>query len=162
MHTLGTARWIDWVKLLKAGGTVFFKIGFMLLIAGGLVAAVVYYSLLNRSNGPTNEFLAQEYSALVVLEEEIYILERDAGICHESLTYLAMKNRNTPEFLWPKKHLLERNRLETRYWKLRSKYHELALEYNQRHSALGYRFIYYEKLPEGATETLPKYYIPLE
>lgn len=146
----------NWGKLLREVATISLRILRVAIIGLSAWVILVLYYFIAGSDKPNKEFLIREYNALAAFSEEIYVLKRDTGICGESLAYLEMINRTTPESLWSKKHLSEKQRLEVRYWKLRAGYHELALEYNRRHEAVGYRFMYYKKLPEGKTETLPK------
>ncbi len=162
-NVVDVARYSDWIRLLKDAGKIFsgLTVG-ALLVASVLGGAFYFYITAENKSEPSKEFLSKEYSELVGISENLYNLKVGVQICGESLAYIKVHNKGVPENLWTTKQLSERNRLETRYWRLRAEYHELALEYNLRHEAVGYRFMYNKKLPDRLAKALPKYYVPLE
>ncbi len=163
MNAVGVGRIAGLSGLVKDFGKISLKVVPPFLLGFLLVGGAFYWFISSKPESKIDkEFFNREYSELAIISESLDRLRLDVKITGESLAYIKVHNKGVPENLWTAKQLSERNRLETRYWRLRSEYHELALEYNRRHEAVNYRFAYYKTLPEGAKEILPKYYVRLE
>ncbi len=166
MNTAGSVRSREWADLLKDAGLAFSKIAAVIAFFLLLLVFVfhLYFAPSRIQTKPKVEALAsvKEYSELLTMTENLYGLKESIKTYKNRLTAIAVANRNRPEFLWSKKEISGRDKFKERYETLVADYGTMVFEYNSRHEAMNYCFIYPSKLPSGIVKTLPKYYVPLE
>lgn len=168
MNTAGSIRSREWADLLRDAGIVFGKITLLVLTVFLLLAFFLHFYFTSSAHSYNfkpkikEEILIQQYSELLATTENLYGFKESIKTYKNRLTVIAVSNRDRPELLWSKREIAERDRLKERYETLVADYGTMVLEYNSRHRAIDYCFIYPNNLPYGVVKTLPKYYVPLE
>ncbi|MEK7565006.1 MAG: hypothetical protein AAB394_03870 [Patescibacteria group bacterium] len=166
MNTAGSVRSREWASLLRDVGLAFSKLALIIVLVFLLSGFIfhLYFTPSKIEAKPRAEVLAsaKKYSELLTMTENLYGLKESIKTYKNRLTAIAVANRNRPEFLWSKKEISGRDKFKERYETLMADYGTMVFEYNSRHEAINYCFIYPSKLPSGVVKTLPKYYVSLE
>ena len=161
MNTLSANRAHETRVMLKALGvrSLVFLFGVLLIILLTWFVGSIQKVPVKEID---QEFLAKEYLELSAMSDNLFGLKTSIRTYKQRMMSADITKGETPGPYLTQKQVLNWYKAREGYFRLMSDYHKMALEYNIRHQAVEYMFMYNKNLPDRNAKPLPKYYDSLD
>ncbi|MDP3800051.1 MAG: hypothetical protein Q8Q90_01370 [bacterium] len=155
---------IELIDLLREAGKISALKILPFVFLASLFGYFFVYSFVNAKSEVKldQEFVAKEYFELSAMSDNLFGLRFSIRNYKQRMMSSDVSKSDVPGPYLTQKQILNWYKAREAYFRLLSDYHRMALEYNLRHEAVGYMFIYNKNLPDRNARPLSKYYDSLE